>query len=164
MTVATKPPPWLTEARKWLGLKEAPGAANNPAIVAMYKDAGQGGVKQDSVPWCAAFVGAMLKRVGLKGTGTLWALDYSKWGQRLKEPVLGAIATKKRDGGGHVGFVVAANKTTVWLLGGNQNDAVNVARYPRSAIYSYALPSGFDAKTLPKLPSTATGKAGVTET
>lgn len=157
-------PPWLVEARKHLGLKEGPGSKDNPTVVSFYALAGHPEVKHDEVPWCAAFVGAMLTKVGIKGTGTLWALDYSTWGQKLKMPVLGAIATKKRNGGGHVAFVIAADPNYVWLLGGNQSDSVCIAKYARKDIYSYSLPEGWDIKTIPALPKNITGAAsGVSE-
>lgn len=163
MTVTPTTPPWLVQARRYLGLKEGPGAADNPTVVAFYADCGHPEVKHDATAWCAAFVGSMLHKAGIKGTGTLWALDYSHYGQKLLLPVLGAIATKKRTGGGHVAFVVAASPSTVWLLGGNQGDAVCIEAVPRSSIFSYALPPGYDAKTLPALPIKATGGAGVSE-
>lgn len=162
-TTTITTPPWLAEARKYLGLKEGPGAQDNATVVSFYAAAGHPEVKHDSVAWCAAFVGAMLHKVGLKGTGSLWALDYSHWGQPLKMPVLGAIATKKRVGGGHVAFVVAASPTTVWLLGGNQGDAVCIEAVPRPSINSYALPAGWDLKSIPALPTTAKGASGVSE-
>ena len=44
---------------------------NNPKVVAYFKDSGNPGVMDDETAWCAAFVGAMLKRAGIKGTGKL---------------------------------------------------------------------------------------------
>ena len=37
---------------------------SNPKVVAYYRDAGFPEVKDDAVAWCAAFVGAMIKRAG----------------------------------------------------------------------------------------------------
>ena len=141
-------PKWLAEAQRCIGIKEGPGAANNPAVVKMYAEAGHSGIKHDSVAWCAAFVGAMLKRAGLKPNGSLAARSYESYGQRLAEPLYGCIGVKKRSGKnapawqGHVGFVVAANRTTVWLLGGNQGDAVKVAPFDRSEFTAFRWPSG----------------------
>ena len=134
-------PKWISIARTYIGVKEGPGAADNPIVVAMYAKAGHPEVKHDAVPWCAAFVGAILRAANIKSTDTLWALDYAKWGQALKGPVVGAVATKKRDGGGHVAFVVGYDANAVYLLGGNQGDAVCIAKYPRAVINSYRWPS-----------------------
>ena len=141
-------PPWIVEAVKWVGTKEGAGKLNNPVVVAFYKDAGFGGVKDDAVPWCAAFVGACLMRVGIKATGSLWAIDYSGWGANVKRPTFGAIAYKKRKNksgkvvGGHVGFVVGWDRAHVYILGGNQSDMVNVSKYKRSDIEGYRYPVG----------------------
>jgi len=81
-----------------------------------------------------------LNLAGIKGTGTLWALDYAKWGQKLKGPALGAVVTKTRNGGGHVFFCVGWDKDYVYGLGGNQGDAVSIVRFPRSIINSYTWP------------------------
>lgn len=142
-------PKWTNIARSMIGTTEGAGAKNNPIVVSMYALSGHPEVKADSTPWCAAFVGYCLKKAGLRNTGTLWALHYATYGQKLKAPVIGAIATKKRDGGGHVFFVVDFDNTYVWGLGGNQRDAVNVMRYRRDELVSYNWPDGI---ALPKDP------------
>lgn len=141
MTQQTEPS-WITHARSFIGLAEGPDAQDNPKVVAFYAKAGHPEVKHDAVPWCAAFVGGVLHDVGIKPTGTLWALDYAKWGQKLKDPAIGAIATKKRNGGGHVFFVVGYDSTYVAALGGNQGDKVCIERIPRALINSYSWPAG----------------------
>jgi uncharacterized protein (TIGR02594 family) len=134
-------PIWIKKAKTYIGLAEGPGAADNPKVVAFYAKAGHPEIKHDSVPWCAAFVGGVLADCNMKGTGTLWALDYAKHGTKLSKPAVGAIATKKRNGGGHVFFVVGWDATYVWGLGGNQGDKVCIVKYPRSILYSYTWPS-----------------------
>ena len=139
--MSTTEPKWIQIARSYIGLKEGPGEADNPTVVAMYAKAGHPEVKHDAVPWCAAFVGAVLRTAGLASTGSLWALDYAKWGIKLSHPVVGAVATKKRDGGGHVFFVVGYDAGHVYGLGGNQGDKVSIVSFPRSIINSYAWPT-----------------------
>lgn len=133
-------PIWITHAKTFIGLAEGSGEKDNPKVVAFYAKAGHPEIKHDSVPWCAAYVGGVLVDVKIKPTGTLWALDYSKWGIKLDKPAVGAIATKKRNGGGHVFFIVGWDKDYVWGLGGNQSDKVCVVRYPRSVVFSYTWP------------------------
>jgi uncharacterized protein (TIGR02594 family) len=148
-------PKWITRARTYIGLKEGSGEKDNPKVVAIYAKAGHPEVRRDAVPWCAAFVGAVLAECGIKPTGTLWALDYAKWGQKLKGPAVGAIATKRRKpAGGHVFFVVGYDATHVSALGGNQGDAVCIQRIPRALIHSYSWPVG---EPLP-VPKASAGK------
>ena len=65
----------------------------------------------------------VLTKVGIKGTETLWALDWDKWGQKLPGPAVGAFAPMKREGGGHIAIVVGRDtRGNLMCLGGNQSD------------------------------------------
>jgi hypothetical protein len=46
-------PPWYSAAVKDLGLREAPGPANNPRLLKLFAAAGFGWVKDEHTPWCA---------------------------------------------------------------------------------------------------------------
>lgn len=140
--------PWMVIASKYIGLHEGTDLKANPAVIKFFQESKHPEIKNDhKTPWCAAFVGAVLAEAGLPNTGTLWALDYSKYGKKLDKPVVGCIATKKRNGGGHVFFVASFDDKYVYGLGGNQNDQVSIARYPRSVIFSYTWPNGVDIPT-----------------
>lgn len=160
-------PAWLTLARGELGTHEGVGKANNPKVVAYFKDAGFGGVKDDATAWCAAFVGAQLERSGHKPSGSLAARSYETWGVGVKEPVLGAVCTKRRGNSawqGHVFFIVGADKTHVYGLGGNQSDAVTIASFKRSEVTSFRWPADVPLPVASKLPTSIAGaKAGVSE-
>ena len=139
-----------------MGLKEAPGASNNPLVVQMYADAGHPEVKMDSTAWCAAAVGSWLHRAGCKPSGSLMARSYLKWGQKLDAPKVGCIAVLWRGSPdadtGHVGLLVEAGGDFIKLLGGNQGDAVNIATYPRSRVLGFRWPEnpGADAQKAEK--------------
>ena len=136
-------PVWLIEARKHLGLKEIKGPNHHPDILQMWKDIKRGGIKDDETPWCAAFVGAMLERVGIRSTRFESAKSYLTWGNQLVEPVVGCIVVFTRDGGGHVGFVVGQDRQgNLLVLGGNQGDEVNIRAFPRSRAQAYRYPEG----------------------
>ncbi|WP_323855202.1 TIGR02594 family protein [Xenorhabdus koppenhoeferi] len=94
-----------------------------------------------SPPWCAAYVGAMLKRVGVRSTRFESAKSYLEWGMPLKEPHYGCVAVFSREGGGHVVFVVGvAENGDVVVLGGNQSDEVNIRSFLRSRVSGYRWP------------------------
>jgi uncharacterized protein (TIGR02594 family) len=138
---AMNDPSWIAEAKKHIGLLEAQGDANNPEILQMWKDIKRGGIKSDAVPWCSAFCGAMLERAGIKSSRFESAKSYTTWGQPLADPAYGCIVVFERDGGGHVGFVVGAQKDgKLLVLGGNQADAVNVKAFPRDRVIAYRWP------------------------
>ena len=137
---------WFDLAKAEIGTKERRGKATNPKIKAYYEESGHPYIDSDEVPWCAAFVGAMLKRAGLKGTGALTARSYLNWGKPLKRPKQGAVMVFKRGNStwqGHVAFYVKEDATHYHVLGGNQRDSVNIARYPKTALLGIRWPSTF---------------------
>ena len=136
-------PTWIVQAERFIGLKEVSGPENNPEILQWWKDIKRGGIQQDSVPWCAAFVGAMLERSGIKSTRFEGAKSYLDFGLELTAPIYGCIVVFLRSGGGHVGFVVGEDdKGRLMVLGGNQSDAVNVAPFDRARVAGYRWPDG----------------------
>ncbi len=134
---------------------------HNPKVVAYFKDSGNAGVKDDETAWCAAFVGAMLKRAGIKGTGKLNARSYLDWGAPVerKDAKPGDIVIFKRGNSswqGHVAFFVKDRGALIDVLGGNQANAVNVKGYQSAALLGIRRASA-KAKpaTAPKKPAQA---------
>ena len=127
-------------AESHVGVKEFPAAKHNPTIVKYYKDSGHAWVQDDETPWCAAFVGAVLAECGLSGTKELNARSYLNWGQPvdLEQAKKGDVVVfwrGSKDGWkGHVAFYSDHDEDTIWVLGGNQGDAVNVKGYPRGRL------------------------------
>jgi len=143
-----KLPPWIDTAQKLMGTKEVPGSSDNPKIIAWAKVIG-GDIEQsyvaDSIPWCGLFVAYCMAENGIKPvSGALWALSWSKFGQKLDEAVFGCILTIKRTGGGHVCFVVGQDDDYYHCLGGNQSDQVNITRILKSQKVSLNWPKGFE--------------------
>jgi uncharacterized protein (TIGR02594 family) len=155
-------PPWMTEALTHKGIREEPGhKENNATILQFFDDVGHGWVKNDETPWCAAFVGACLEAVDKAGTGALNARSYLKWGKKVSKPEYGDVVIfwrgKKNSWQGHVAFFVKETDKYVYVLGGNQRNSVNVARYPKSRVLGYRRPSTMSgSRTV-----AGTGAAGV---
>jgi uncharacterized protein (TIGR02594 family) len=96
------------------------------------------------VPWCAAFVNAVLEMAGYEGTGSLLARSFLDLGRRVQEPRRGDIVVLKRgseEWSGHVGFYVGETVVKgvryVEVLGGNQRDSVAVSLYPKRLVLGY---------------------------
>jgi uncharacterized protein (TIGR02594 family) len=126
-------------ARSYIGTTEGPGPADNPLIIEMYASVGHDWVEHDSVAWCAAFVGHCLEQAGIRSTRKLTARSYLDWGVPVEvadaEPGdIGVIPRGSSSWQGHVFFIDRIEGPWVWGLGGNQNDAVNVKRYPVSKL------------------------------
>ncbi|MBB3935670.1 TIGR02594 family protein [Aureimonas phyllosphaerae] len=129
--------PWMAEARRLMGTREVPGPGSNPMIEDWAKGLGIP-YRGDDVPWCGLFVahcvGATLPDEVLPAH-PLGARNWSRFGTAC-EPGLGSILVFWREsrasGKGHVGFYAGEDAAGLYVLGGNQSDAVNIKRLPRS--------------------------------
>ncbi len=117
-----KSPQILVQAVKMLGTKEIVGEKHNPVIMGWAKELGlQRVYTADEIPWCGLAVAYAAHKAGVQVVDKpLWALNWAKYGNRVKEPMLGDILTFKRNGGGHVGIYVGEDKDCYHVLGGNQ--------------------------------------------
>lgn len=142
--------PWMEHAWAHIGVRETKGKAATAEIVAMYAAAGRPDITSDDVPWCSAFVGkctadAGLPRlidIGVPKDDALMARSWLKYGTKLDEPKVGCIVVLKRGAppAGHVGFLTGWGDGYVRVLGGNQSDAVNEARFKEADVLGYRWP------------------------
>lgn len=169
-------PPWLTEARAHVGLREAPGKANNPTLMQMARDLDQW-YPGDDVPWCGLFaahcmaVGApdepqRFNRLGARN----WleygvdALDRGTPGEAVLP--LGGVAVfwrthPTKSWHGHVApAITGQNRTHVRVIGGNQSDSVSEAWFPRSRLLGVRKPEG---AVLDPAPTAPTGRLSTSE-
>lgn len=129
-------------ARKELGVQEIPGKNNNPRIIE-YHSTCTLKATNDETPWCSAFVNWSVIMGGGVGTNNAMARSWLLWGEKITDPEVGDIVVLRRgsDGiSGHVGFVAEKPKITDLYLkvyGGNQQDAVCVAKYFKSGLLGY---------------------------
>jgi uncharacterized protein (TIGR02594 family) len=127
-------------AGQMIGLSEIKGTKHNPEIVKFFAEAGHSWVKDDETAWCAALMGAVLKRAGLQGTGKLNARSYLEWGNPVdigsaKAGDIVVFWRGSRDGWqGHVGFYVATKGDNIIVRGGNQGNKISEAAYPASRL------------------------------
>ena len=142
----------LAAAGEYLGLEEWPGARNNPAVVEMFKTVGHAGITEDSTPWCAAFVGAVLASLGLSHTGQLNARSYLGWGAevRVQDARPGDVVVLWRGSRaswqGHVGFLVRFDGNRIVLRGGNQGNRVSDQGYPMDQLLGIRRADGVEAR------------------
>ncbi len=136
-------PPWLSIARREIGVKERPGSAHHPRIL-QYHASTRLRATTDEVPWCAAYVCWCLEQAGITSTRSAAAASYRTWGQscELKDGAVVVFGKSDPDaaGTGHVAFCVGVDGDDVLVLGGNQRNSVNVSRRPRSRIVAIRWP------------------------
>ncbi len=130
-------PVWLATALYELGVKETPGAKSTPRIDE-YAQATRAGVPPsgDETAWCSSFQNWVFLQHSITGTRLKAARSWLMWGQAI-DVRPGAVAVLSRGPDptfGHVGTVLWADEKTLWLVGGNQGNAVSVKAYPRERL------------------------------
>lgn len=136
---------WYEVARRELGVKELQGIADNPRIVE-YHATTTLRATDDEVPWCSSFVNWCMFKAGYNGTRSAAARSWANWGVKIDKPVKGCVVVLTRKGGGHVGFFDGEDESNIVLLGGNQDDAVNVRRFRKSRLLCYVMPPKMNDK------------------
>jgi len=118
------------------GVTEIKGTPHNPIIVNYFRDIGHQWVKDDETAWCSAFANWVALKTGKKRSGKLNARSWLKVGKPIMKPKLGDVVVLWRESKtswkGHVGFFISysEDKKYIYILGGNQNNTVNIKAYP----------------------------------
>jgi len=130
-----------------LGIRERAGLENHPAIMHMLT-LDHSWPQNDETPWCGGFANTVCFNAGRERTKSLLARSFLGIGLPIEldhARVGNDVVVLKRGSGvqpgpedvnapGHVGFFAGATPDTVFLLGGNQSDAVNIREYPISRL------------------------------
>lgn len=128
-------------ALKEYGTKGITGSGESTAVLNYFSEIGHGWVKDDDTAWCAAFVNWCLKQTGTKYPGSLLARSFLNYGDETRNPLMGDIVVLWRVSResifGHVGFFVSETADTIFMLGGNQTNQVNITEYPKSKVLGY---------------------------
>ena len=120
-----------------LGQQEIFGTEDNERIVD-YFDSVTYRATDDETPWCAAFVNWVLMEAGIARTESAAALSFAKWGVKTTKPKYGDIVVFDHGHGrGHVGFFMGTDGKNVSVLGGNQNNQVNITKFAASRVAHY---------------------------
>lgn len=127
-------------AQRYIGLKEVPGSASNPAVLAMLH-LDQTWPDGDEVPWCSAFVNWIAWHLRLPRSKSLRARSWLLVGEPLElaaaeagEDVVVLNRGGPQDPGvieapGHVGFFAGLDGRSILVLAGNQGNQVSVAPF-----------------------------------
>lgn len=137
-------PRWLQIARSFIGTKEIPGKRHNTVIQSWLAKLGAWW-RDDETPWCGVFVAHCMREANLPvPQNWMRAKAWADYGANLRSTHVcpGAILVFSRNGGGHVGFYVGEDKIYFYVLGGNQGNAVNVAKIAKARCIAIRWPKG----------------------
>lgn len=132
-------PVWMREARRFIGITEIPGEKSNKTIMGWATKLGgwiASWYQNDDTPWCGLFIGNVIATTLPKEplpANPLGALNWKKFGAAGRI-ARGAILVFERKGGGHVGIYVGEDRTHYHVLGGNQDNAVSIARVEKKRL------------------------------
>lgn len=89
------------------------------------------------IPWCAAFLNAVLTQTGLEGTGSNQSRSFLRYGVATHEPRKGDIVVLGRHVGIFDGHTYRNGRRYVAVLGGNQGKQVRVSYFHESRVLAY---------------------------
>ena len=154
------PWPWIIEARSALGRHEV---RDRSWLMGWLKRDGRGLGDPSRNPWCGDFVETCIRialpdepLLGALGSNPYWARNWLLFGQEVT-PTPGAVLVFSRGSGGHVGFAVGQDDTHFHVLGGNQSDAITIARIARSRLLGARWPATVPPRARP-LPTMKPGE------
>jgi len=154
------PLPWITEAKSALGRHEA---HDRSWLMDWLKRDGRSLGDPSKNPWCGDFVETCIRMalpdeplLGALGTNPYWARNWLLFGREM-QPITGAVLIFERGSGGHVGFAIGQDDAHFFVLGGNQSDAVTIARIAKSRLLGARWPSTYPPR-LQRLPTMKPGE------
>ena len=132
-------PKFLQKAFIEMNVKEIKGKNHNPRIL-HYHNHTKLKASTDEIPWCSSFANYVVEKSGVRGTQSAMARSWEHWGYKIDKPIPGCIVVFSRGDNplyGHVGFYLYSANKNIYVIGGNQGDAVSITAYPKSRLVCY---------------------------
>lgn len=125
-----------------IGVKEILGQKDNPEVLKYFNEIGYEGNKlKDETSWCSAFMNWVALKAGVNRSNELTARSWLNIGSSVAKPEMGDVVVFWRESPkswkGHVGIFIRESDGFVWVLGGNQNNQVNISSYKSNRVLGY---------------------------
>lgn len=157
LTDAVTDLPWMVEAKRLLGRHEV---RDNGWLRNWLRSDGKTLGDPAKLPWCGDFVETSIRLAlpgepfpGALGENRYWARNWLRLGAEIS-PCYGAVVVFERGSGGHVGFAMGEDADALHVLGGNQSNAVTIARIAKNRLLGARWPSTWPrplSTTLPRM-------------
>lgn len=129
-------------------VQELPGAQQNPLIQWWHMLCALGTDQPDETAWCSSFCNGVCWLLRLPRSKSAAARSWLTVGRAVTIDTArtgyDVVVLQRGEGAqpgpeviqapGHVGFFAGADATSVFILGGNQSNAVTVAAFPRARV------------------------------
>lgn len=148
----------LNVAINEIGVTEIKGLKHNKRILEYAEQSYFSWIKDDETPWCSIFLNWVAKEASLNTSKSAAARSWLNVGFETQEPEPGDIVVFWRDNInshlGHVGIYLGFSKdgTRVYVLGGNQGDAVSISAYPSNRVLTFRRLTNTGNSKLPPSP------------
>lgn len=150
-------PPWMAEMHRKMGLHEV----RDNALLTAWLKVGRFLGNPAQLPWCGDAIESCLAKTLPSEplpANPFFAQSWASFGVDVVVPLVGCIGVIRWAAtSGHVGIVAGIEGSTVYLLGGNQSNAINVSGFPRSKFIAFRWPKTYPRKAYPPLKGKATG-------
>lgn len=161
------PPAWYQELLRRKGLHEI---RDRSSLIAWLRSDGRTLGDPAKLPWCGdtieTAIALTLPTEPLPSNPYL-ARNWLKFGVPLGRPALGAVIVfwrgSKTGNSGHVGLYVGEDADAYHVLGGNQSDAITIARLDKGRLLGFRWPTKFPLPTGGKVQLTRSGGLSTNE-
>ncbi|WAC03466.1 TIGR02594 family protein [Lacinutrix neustonica] len=137
------------------GIKEIKGPRHNQRIIKYAQDSKFTWINDDETAWCSTFMNWVAIQAGLQHSKSASARSWLNVGFETQNPEPGDVVVFWRDSinsqFGHVGIYLgyAKDQSRIYVLGGNQGDAVSISAYPAARLLSFRRLTNTTAVRLP---------------
>jgi len=135
--------PLLEVALNEYGVAEKPGEPDEELILTYAEESSVPNTRADETPWCSIFMNWVAEQAGYESSSEPAARSWLDVGREIEHPVPGDVVVFWRESieswKGHVGLYLGHSKggSTVYCLGGNQDDSVDVTPYEVDRVLGY---------------------------
>ncbi len=155
-----KMPPWMSEMHRKMGLHEV---RHNKSLIDWLKFGKYLGNPKD-LPWCGDAVETCFAKTLPNEplpSNPFFAQNWAKFGKNVGSPIVGAVGVIRWSANsGHVGFVAGTSGSTVYMLGGNQSNEINITGFGRSKFMAFTWPKTYPVRQYPALKGVAAAVVG----
>lgn len=131
----------LKNAISQYGVKEIPGNVDNSVIMQYAKDCGFTNYIHDEISWCSLFANWVALKSDCVRSNDLAARSWLKVGTETTIPQIGDVVVlwrvQKEGWQGHVGFYIRSDENYIYILAGNQGNAVSIEPFSKSFLLGY---------------------------
>ncbi|MFD2551761.1 TIGR02594 family protein [Bizionia sediminis] len=140
------------------GVKEIIGPKHNDRIIKYAHDSKFTWINDDETPWCSTFMNWVALEAGLQNSKSAAARSWLNVGFETQNPEPGDVVVFWREHInsklGHVGIYLGYSKdqSRIYVLGGNQDNAVSISAYPANRLLSFRRLTNSNSVSLPTPP------------